>query len=281
MAKRFTSTDKWKDVWFTKLSNEFKIAYIYILDNCDQVGVWDPNFELANFQLKAQIEWSNLFLAMGHDRVLLMNTGAWWLKKFCTFQYGILTDESKSKTSQFYIKLLKQHSLWIVYTKGIYSPKEKDKEKDKEQEKEQGTEPETLIVNNGIFIKISGKLIPQKPSEWLEENKTTAMDVFLMQNKGKSKEQILKEVDTDYMQYDFDDHNHVFNTFKFVALKTTKKIVQDIAPPLPKGLIKPLDQYIEDDFHNFIEWTQFRIKWKVDVPQKDMDFYNNYLKNNK
>ena len=59
MAKRFTDSTKWSDIWFSELSTEHKLAYIYILDSCDQVGVWHPNFKLADFQLGFNTDWKN------------------------------------------------------------------------------------------------------------------------------------------------------------------------------------------------------------------------------
>lgn len=38
MAYRFTQTDKWKDGWFSALSIEQKLLFIYITDTCDIAG---------------------------------------------------------------------------------------------------------------------------------------------------------------------------------------------------------------------------------------------------
>lgn len=133
MAKRFTDTGKWCDNWYCELTNEFKLVYLYVIDNCDAVGVWKPNYKLAEFQLGFKVKWEDFIKAMGQDR-LVITEKFWWLRKFCDFQYGTLSEESKSKTTAHYIKLLKSHSLWIAYTKGMYSPKEKEKEKEQEKE---------------------------------------------------------------------------------------------------------------------------------------------------
>lgn len=130
MAKRFTDSSKWSDIWFSDLSTEHKLIYLYILDNCDQVGVWQPNLKLAEFQLGIRPNWELFQTALTESRLFIMPNKSWWLIKFCTFQYGELTEQSKSKTSEYYIKLLKKHTLWIDYTKTIYSFKDKEKEKD-------------------------------------------------------------------------------------------------------------------------------------------------------
>ncbi|MDY0104635.1 MAG: hypothetical protein RBS07_17010 [Lentimicrobium sp.] len=38
MAYRFTQTDKWKDGWFSELTTEQKLLFIYITDTCDIAG---------------------------------------------------------------------------------------------------------------------------------------------------------------------------------------------------------------------------------------------------
>ena len=47
--KRFTEALKWRDPWFLDLSVDGKLAFWYIVENCDNAGVWEPNFRLANF----------------------------------------------------------------------------------------------------------------------------------------------------------------------------------------------------------------------------------------
>ena len=147
MAKRFTDSEKWKDEWFGELSNEDKLTYLYILDNCDAVGVWKTNYKLAEFQLGFKVNWENFKETLGEKRLFIFD-GGWWFRKFCDFQYGVLSEDKKSPTILYYIKLLKQHRLFIDYTMGIYTPKEKDKEKELEKVKER----EGLIFENSVVI---------------------------------------------------------------------------------------------------------------------------------
>ena len=50
MPKRFTVTEKWEDVWFTGLTIEQKVLWLYICDRCDCAGFWEINLKLAAFQ---------------------------------------------------------------------------------------------------------------------------------------------------------------------------------------------------------------------------------------
>lgn len=142
MSKRFTETDKWRDAWFRKLSGGVKIAYIFILDNVDNAGVWDPDFELANFQIGMDVKWDKVKEALG-DRLQVLPNGKWYLTRFIAFQYGELNEDCKPH--QQVIRLLLSHGIKRVckgYPRGIHTPKDKDKDKDKDK-----TETEAPIAD--------------------------------------------------------------------------------------------------------------------------------------
>ena len=154
MPKRQHETEIWNKRWFRELSPKEKIAFMYIKDNCDCVGVWDADFVQAEFLIGSKIDWNTLIGKINKNAVILDN-GKWYLKDFCTFQYGDLKPDSKSNLVHNIIKKLKKHGLWdeerecikvvstlaptVAPTVALqYKEKEKDKykEKDKEKEKE-------------------------------------------------------------------------------------------------------------------------------------------------
>lgn len=49
MSSRFTETEKWKDVWFRRLSIEAKVLFQYLCDNCDIAGFWEIDLDLASY----------------------------------------------------------------------------------------------------------------------------------------------------------------------------------------------------------------------------------------
>jgi hypothetical protein len=102
--KRFTETDKWRDSWFRKLRPMSKLAFYYVVENCDAAGVWDPDFDLADFAIGEKLNWIEVLTDFG-DRVKTLQNGKWHLTKFIEFQYGEL------------IEILKGHG--IPYRKGI------------------------------------------------------------------------------------------------------------------------------------------------------------------
>ena len=214
VAKRFTDNIKWSDEWFGELSPEHKLAYLYLLDNCDAVGVWKPNFKLAEFHLGCKLEWDKFKDICGPERIFIMENNYWWIKKFCRYQYSELDENSKSQTTISYIKLLKHHNLWIAYAKGI-NVKEKLPAKVK-----------AIIENetNASFITIGQDKFPGKTSGWLKANKEAAIE-SLMMNKftGMDLAEIYKAVDIETVNYHFKDHNHPYNYFKSVGEKMQKQ----------------------------------------------------------
>jgi len=130
MAKRFTDTTKWtNNKWFFNLSLESKLFWMYILDACDQVGVWEENVILASRIIGYEYSIDTLLKDLGKQIHLFKEDRKWWIVDFCGFQYGILKEDSASKPIQSHISLLKKHSLWILYTKGIHTLKDKEEVK--------------------------------------------------------------------------------------------------------------------------------------------------------
>ena len=144
MAKRFTDTVLWDKPWYTTLTPAEKCAWGFIKDKCDQVGVWEPNFFIADTYIGEKIDWQS-FREKCNGNIIVLKNGKWWLVDFCSFQYGELSETSKAPPVKSYIRLLKKHGLWELYQKGIDTlsipyakgsdtPKDKDKEKDKEKD---------------------------------------------------------------------------------------------------------------------------------------------------
>lgn len=94
MGKRFTETNKWSDKWFRRLSPEFKMAWCYITDCCDQAGVIDLDQELADFQIGASVDWDGFLSACG-ERIRVISKGKWFIAGFVKFQYGKLSADCK------------------------------------------------------------------------------------------------------------------------------------------------------------------------------------------
>lgn len=108
MGKRFTETNKWSDKWYRGLSPDFKLAWTYITDCCDQAGVIDIDRELANFQIGTAVDW-DAFAEACEDRVIVTRRGKWFITGFIKFQYGKLSPDCKPHMPV--IQLLEKHGI--------------------------------------------------------------------------------------------------------------------------------------------------------------------------
>ena len=155
MAKRFTDITKWtNNKWYFNLSIESKLFWIYLLDSCDSVGVWEENIKLANITIGYTYSLDTLLKDFKKQIYIFKDNRKWWIKDFCDFQYGNLKEDSPSKPIQSYISLLKKHSLWKVYTKGINTLKEKEKDKEQVKEKEQKKEQIIYPFGDEDFLQL-------------------------------------------------------------------------------------------------------------------------------
>lgn len=143
MSKRFTDTELWTRPWFMELTPAEKLAWFYIKDQCDNVGVWVANFRLGEFVLGMQLDWEKFRLKC-HGNIAVMENGKWWIVDFCSFQHPDLNPLSESKPIKSYIRELKRHDLWDERNgcpKGLETLSERYKERERvkvrEQEKEQ------------------------------------------------------------------------------------------------------------------------------------------------
>ena len=115
MPKRFTDSDKWKDKWFRALRPEFKLAYLYLLDNCDHAGVIELDRELADFQIGNAIDWDD-FISICGKRIAMLADDKIWLVKFIEFQYGELSENCKAHNPVY--QSMEKHRLSKGYPKG-------------------------------------------------------------------------------------------------------------------------------------------------------------------
>jgi hypothetical protein len=140
VAKRFTDNNKWEDDWFAGLPPKYKLFWMYICDRCDHAGFWKPSAHVASALIGENIdiaEAENLF----QERIQVCD-GLWWLKKFCSFQYGKLNPLNKTHASV--LKLLSFHGI-LMESLGISENIRdsriglKDTVKDKDEEKVKDT----------------------------------------------------------------------------------------------------------------------------------------------
>lgn len=88
----------------------------FITENCDNAGVWEPDYGMVNFCLKRDVDWEAVRAEFG-DRVKEIRGGKWWLTRFVLFQCGELKEGCAPHRTV--IALLKKHGIslrdpWIT-----------------------------------------------------------------------------------------------------------------------------------------------------------------------
>lgn len=95
MAKRLTDTGKWKKDWFKKLPLEYKLLWLYILDDCDHAGIWDVDIEVAELRLGTKFSLEKARGYFNINMVVLENGTKWFVPDFIQFQYGHFNESNK------------------------------------------------------------------------------------------------------------------------------------------------------------------------------------------
>jgi hypothetical protein len=121
MAKRFTDTDKWKDEWYTDLPNDYKIIWQYLLDTCDNAGIYKRNIKLLNIMCNTNVSETDILNAY-KLRVTPISDEKWIINKFCVFQYGPDFLESKNKAVISVVNKLIENNLYQSSTNTLLIP---------------------------------------------------------------------------------------------------------------------------------------------------------------
>lgn len=128
MSKRMTDTDKWKKPWFRKLNQVDKCFWLYICDNCDFAGVWEVDFELAEFFIGCKLDISHIKAAFDKQFSEADHGKRWIIADFVGFQYGILKPDNRVH------KAVLDKLERLGASKPLVSPLERAKEKEKDKD---------------------------------------------------------------------------------------------------------------------------------------------------
>jgi hypothetical protein len=93
--KRYTDTEKWESRSFSNYSPYAKLAYLYILDRCDAVGVWKGNWNLLFFTrgatdqqgIKKELGVKSVKSYTGEEKFLELNDGKILVVNFLKYQF--------------------------------------------------------------------------------------------------------------------------------------------------------------------------------------------------
>lgn len=105
MAKRFTETNKWNDVWFSSLTPTQKFVFLYLIDVCDNAGFYELNYRRMEFDLGIDEEKIKGALK-GLERGLEVANEILFIKNFLRHQNNLPLSENNPAHKQI-IKLVK------------------------------------------------------------------------------------------------------------------------------------------------------------------------------
>lgn len=94
MSKRFTDSEKFRDIWYRKLSPTLKCFWEYLLSECNNAGIIDIDFESASFHIGAEVTEADISKYDG--RVIKLNDGKYFIPKFIQFQQGNLNIQNSA-----------------------------------------------------------------------------------------------------------------------------------------------------------------------------------------
>jgi hypothetical protein len=159
MAKRMTETEKWKDPWFSNLTNDERIAWLYLLDDCDNAGVWQFNIRALNFNCNTNFKEDEL-ISIFSERFVKISSDRFFIIKFCEYQYGIDFLKKNSKPILSAIDKLKKYNLVKENDKGNYTISiplpnpyltTKEQEQDKAKETDKAKDKDKDMVKDHIL----------------------------------------------------------------------------------------------------------------------------------
>lgn len=133
MAKRFIDTKMWDKAWFRRLSPKNKLIWIFLLTKCDHAGIWDADWEAAEFLIGESIDYDDLPKEITDKMQRIEGDSQYFIPSFIGFQYGVLRDVSKPHKSV--IKRLVDKDLLKTIDNSLLSVKDKDKDEAKEESK--------------------------------------------------------------------------------------------------------------------------------------------------
>lgn len=188
MAKRFTETTKWRDKWFLSLEPSYKLAWLFICDECDHAGIVEVVEPLANMQIGFQVDWDGFFEVCQY-RTVKIEDGKWWVKAFCDFQYGTLNPDNRVHRSV--LKRLDSMGL----TRGLEAPSKALRTRTKTRTDKK---KETVSVNDDWIF----------PDGWDCPELRTALDGFEAMRK-KINKPIRSRESTSKVFKHFDDADHL------------------------------------------------------------------------
>ena len=109
MAKRFSTIEKWDDLWFSELQPISKLLFLFLVDKCDNAGFVEINSRLHSFFIGiSKQEYLDALQTLDKVLVWSVSNEKIWLKNFIFYQNNLPLNIENNAHKQI-INLLKQN----------------------------------------------------------------------------------------------------------------------------------------------------------------------------
>jgi len=120
MSLRFTETNKWKDDWYLSLTNDYRIVWQYLIDNCSIAGVWQKGFRHLNYFCNTNLDEEHFMKIFGEK---VIDCGKFYfIPSFLKIQYpsGLLSNKPMIKSVR---KELIKYNLYTMIEQSLINDK--------------------------------------------------------------------------------------------------------------------------------------------------------------
>ena len=176
MAKRFIDTKMWDKAWFRKLTPQTKLIWIYLLTKCDHAGIWDADWEAAEFFIGERVSYRRLPKVITDKMEEIENGKQYFIPSFIEFQYGELREKVAPHKSV--IKRLSDKKLLNTIKSVPITLKDKDIKEDIDKRKKKFIN-KCMDINKNINL--DNKIINEIITYWTKKNQSGRKMKFEMQ----------------------------------------------------------------------------------------------------
>ena len=121
MAKRFIDTDFFKDPFVRGLQGPYKGLYIYLFLECNNVGIWQKELDIAKLRcgISDSVSDAEIYEIFKEKIVEFNNGQKWFLKNFIKIQHGGTLSENNKAHKNFLPELI-ENNFVLSSGDGIY-----------------------------------------------------------------------------------------------------------------------------------------------------------------
>jgi hypothetical protein len=169
MANRNRNSTIWKDPFYRALPPLYKCLWDYINDDCDNAGVWIPDFKVASICIGRKVK-PEIALELFRDKIQVLEEGQWLMPAFISERLCFSDLKPSDRFQKSIIELLTKHKL--IFNKGLASPlqgaiRNTEVKVNTEAEVKEGVQGENSKIEigqkNGHHITIKPKYLHDRP----------------------------------------------------------------------------------------------------------------------